>query len=149
MKVRVDAFLGRYFKNILLVIGFASCTSNFIASSIVTQFRTPMSLRELLHEGLLLLQDGIDSLDFKNNETEVILTASLTKVEHLQNLYDGMNSKSGLNEIHMDEILQSWIDRIDQMIQKLEHNASDTQDHSDLIKKNIELLQTLRSTLGH
>lgn len=151
MKIRLNASIVKHFKKNMFFIGLVSCMNNFATTTmIVTQFRTPLSLSELLHEGLLSVQEDIEQISLsKEDETKNILTISLEKIEHLQNLYDLMNSKSGLNGIHADErdFLQGLIDRIDQMIQTLEGSSSTSQ--SDVIKKNISMLHTLRITLEH
>ena len=153
MKIRLNASIGKHFKESIFFIALVSCINNFATTNmLVTQFRTPLSLSELLHEGLLSVQEDIEQVssshedETKNNLMESLL-ASLQKIEHLQNLYDVMNSKSGLNGIHSDErdFLQGLIDRIDQMIQKLEDSSSSSQ--ADVIKKNITMLHALRTTL--
>ena len=153
MKRRLIAALHRQSTLFFFMVSFLM--HNFIFSNtIVTQFRTPLSLGELLHEGLLAIQEDIEQVHAmhtaqgsQNQETENLLRSSLKKIENLQDLYDLMNSKSGLNEIHADErdFLQNLIDRIDQMIQKLEDNSSDSD--TDVIKKNMDLLHALRITL--
>jgi uncharacterized protein YeeX (DUF496 family) len=147
MKARLMALLHRQYKLFFFVGSFLM--HNLIFSNIiVTQFRTPLSLSELLHEGLLSVQEDIEQISQSNDQdVDKKLKDSFTKIEELQNLYDLMNSKSGLNEIHADErnFLQKLIDRIDQMIHTLEDNSSETD--NDLIKRNIHLLHTLRTAL--
>jgi hypothetical protein len=153
MKVRLMALLHKRYK-LFFFIGSFWMHNLIFSNSIVTQFRTPLSLSELLHQGLLAVQEDIEQVyamhaisQPHDQEAEKILKESFKKIENLQDLYDLMNSKSGLNEIHTDErdFLQTLIDRIDQMIQTLEGNSSDSD--NDLIKKNIGLLHTLRITL--
>lgn len=151
MKVRLIAFLHKRYK-LLFFVGFFWMHSFIFSNSIVTQFRTPLSLSELLHEGLLAVQENIEQVSQSNsNQAEIILQNSFQKIENLQDLYDLMNSKSGLNEIHADErnFLQNLIDRIDKMIQDLEANSPEFEADHNLIKKNIDLLHTLRITLQH
>lgn len=149
MKVRLIALLHKQYK-LFFFIGSFWMHNLIFSNSIVTQFRTPLSLGELLHEGLLVVQEDIENLSqLHGQEAEKILQDSFKKIESLQDLYDLMNSKSGLNEIHADErdFLQKLIDRIDQMIQNLEGNSSDSD--GDLIRKNMNLLHVLRTTLEH
>ena len=126
-----------------------SIDSFALYGNLVTQFRTPVSLSELLHEGLVLVQNEIEQVDMTQvDQAQIILTNSMEKIEHLQSLYEERNAKSGLNEVHSQErdFLQSLIDRIDQMINSLEGDASDA--NNQLIKKNIDLLQVLRTSLN-
>ncbi len=155
MKVRLMALLHKQYK-LFFFMGSFFMHNLIFSNSIVTQFRTPLSLSELLHEGLLGIQEDIQQIhaidaisESYDQESEKILTQSFQKIENLQDLYGLMNSKSGLNEIHADErdFLQNLIDRIDQMIQTLEGNSSKTD--NDLTKKNIDLLHTLRTALEH
>ncbi len=133
-----------------MLILICSYHKDISADNIVTQMRTPVSLGELLHEGLLTIQEDIGQLEKQSSsDREIILTYSLQKIGDLQNLYDTMNAKSRLNEIHNDErdFLQTLIDRIDQMIQQIEGKTSDSDSQNDLIKKNIDLLHMLRNAL--
>lgn len=149
MKIRSNASLVKHLKSLVYILAVCvSLHSLTVPSTIVTQFRAPMSLSELLHEGLLSVQDDIENAAaLEGNAAESMFTATLEKIESLQNLYDLRNTKSGLNEIHTDErdFLQTLIDRIDQMIQKLEGDSSTTQ--SEVIKRGVDLLHTLRMTL--
>lgn len=153
MKVRLMALLHKQHK-LFFFIGSFLMHNLIFSNSIVTQFRTPHSLSELLHEGLLEVQEDIEQIymmytisQSHDQEIDKSLKNSFDKIEKLQDLYDLMNSKSGLNEIHVDErdFLQTLIDRIDQMIQKLEEHSSDS--NAALIKRNIDLLHMLRKTL--
>ncbi|MBI2344884.1 hypothetical protein HYV10_02310 [Candidatus Dependentiae bacterium] len=149
MKIRSNAFLSKHFRDMFFIFSLFCGMHNFVLSNpIVTQFRAPLSLGELLHEGLLLLQEDIEQMGVsKEYEGSDMLTKSLQKIDDLHSLYDLRNSKSGLNEIHTDErdFLQGLIDRIDQMIQKLEGSSSES--NSDLIRKNIDSLHELRNVL--
>jgi len=149
MKVHVNAVIFKHFKKVLLSISIFYCIHSFsLSHTIVMQFRAPLSLSELLHEGLLVVQSDLERVNVeKEEETQDFLNASLQKIENLQNLYDAMNTKSGLNGIHADErdFLQGLIDRIDQMIHQLEGNSVDS--NSDLVRRNIHMLHVLRTTL--
>ena len=118
---------------------------------LMNQFRTPYSLSEILHEGLIFVQDSLEriALSCKENSTQLLQMMS-DKLQELEGLYSQMYAKSGFNEIRRDvrDSLQSLIDRIDLMIQQLENDDSYSPDDQELLKKNLSLLQNLKEQLG-
>ena len=144
----MEVMMNKRFNALIFFSLICSIDSVALYGNMVTQFRTPVSLSELLHEGLVQVQHEIEQVDMARvDQAQIVLISSMEKIEHLQNLYEERSTKSGLNEVHSQErdFLQSLIDRIDQMIQTLEGDASD--ENNQLIKKNIVLLQALRTTL--
>lgn len=117
----------------------------------MNQFRAPYSLSEMLHDGLVFVQNSVDQVVTSGKEHSAQLLQMIAdKLQDLENLYGQMYAKSSLHEIRRDErdFLQGLIDRIDQMIQKLENDEVNPQDQ-ELIKKNLDLLQNLKEQLGH
>ncbi len=137
-----------------LIIGFLYClTLNNFAKPIfeMSQFRAPYSLSEMLHDGLVFVQNSLDSIVASGTEnSSYIFQLIADKLQDLENLYGQIYAKSMLNEIRRDErdFLQKLIDRIDQMIQQLENDESNPSYDQALIKKNLDLLHNLKDQIN-
>jgi hypothetical protein len=155
MKIRSKAY-GFLFKKSIsyLFAGIWCCmVPNLVfadAAFLMNQFRTPYSLSEMLHEGLIFVQDSLEQIvsNCKQNSIQLLQMMS-SKLQELEALYTQMYAKSVHNEFRRDEreFLQELIDRIDHMIQQLENDESSPEEQ-ELIKKNLDLLQSLKNQLG-
>lgn len=133
---------------------------------LIHQFRAPYSLSEMLHDGLVVVQDFLGQIDSynknpidslsknpmvrngKQSSTELLQMMN-SKLEELEALYQQMHAKSVLHEFRRDErdFLQQLIDRIDHMIHQLENDEPSPQDQ-ELIRKNLDILQSLKDQLS-
>ena len=140
----------------LLLVGMVSpdrrtsCNSKLVVGIDALQFRTPYSLGELLHDGLVAVeekvQEGIQSSDSLVSSLEV----SAMILDDLHNQYQGIVDKSNMHTMQRDDrdFLQRMIDRIDQMIQTLEGSRSYAEVERSVIQKNFDLLSELKSQLA-
>jgi len=141
----------------LLLIGMvsperkASCNGQSVQGIDALQFRTPYSLGELLHDGLVAVEEKIQEAARSDQDLVSALDASAVILEDLQNQYGLMVDKSNMHTMQHDdrEFLQSMIDRIDQMIQSLESSRSYLADQHSAIEKNLELLSDLKAKLAN
>jgi hypothetical protein len=137
-----------------LIIGFLYCLAlnNFAKPTFeINQFRAPYSLSEMLHDGLVFVQNSLGSIVSSGKEnSSYIFQLIADKLQDLENLYGQMYAKSMHNEIRRDqrEFLQKLIDRIDQMIQQLENDEPNSSYDQELIKKNLDLLHNLKDQIN-
>jgi hypothetical protein len=147
--------IGSRIYRLLFQLSFVACCfvmDELVASSAsaINQFRAPYSLTELLHDGLVGIQDSLEQIGTSTKEhSRQLLQMINEKLESLEALYVQMYAKSNLNEIRRDErhFLQGLIDRIDQMIQNLEEDDSYSSIDQQVLKKNIDLLQNLKEQI--
>lgn len=117
----------------------------------ITDFRAPFSLTELLHEGLIEVQNCLNQMMLvQDADLQELLTRSEMTISAMIDSYDSMIDRSRLHAIYRDDrdYLQTLIDRIDEIIEKLERSASLPEQETKLLQHNISLLQTLRIKLN-
>ncbi len=115
----------------------------------IVDFRTPFSLSELLHEGLIEVQNSLNQMmHVVDADKQELLHRSELTISAMIDSYDSMIDSCNLHAIYRDdrEYLQTLIDRIDDMIAKLERSALSNQDRQ-LLQQNIEHMQILKSKL--
>lgn len=116
----------------------------------ISDFRTPYSLTEMLHEGLIEVNQCIDKISHNASSEISTLLGSIERTVHsMLDSYNGMIDSSKIHAIYRDDrdFLQSLIDRIDTMIQELERGNKIENQHVDLLHKDIDLLNQLRDKL--
>ncbi len=116
----------------------------------MSDFRTPYSLTELLHEGLIEVNQSVDQIAHKSSSDMPTLLGSIeTTVNAMLDHYTQMIDSSKIHAIYRDDrdFLQSLIDRIDSMIQSLERGNKIENQHVALLHKDIDLLHQLRDKL--
>lgn len=116
----------------------------------ITDFRAPFSLTELLHEGLIEVQSCVNQMMLvQDANTQELLMRSEMTIAAMIDSYDSMIDSSKLHAIYRDDrdYLQSLIDRIDDMIAKLERGVSLSDTDAQLLQQNIDQLQILRNKL--
>lgn len=128
----------------------ASCNGKNVLGLDALQFRAPYSLGELLHDGLVSVEEKIREVVSQDELTVSGLDASAQIIEQLSVQYDLMIDKSNMHSMHRDDrdFLQTMIDRIDQMIQALETTRSLSGVGQDAVQKNLELLSDLKDRLA-
>lgn len=140
----------------LLLVGMVSpgrrtsCNSKLVAGIDALQFRAPYSLGELLHDGLVAVEEKVQEVLENNDLVISSLESSATILDDLHNQYQGMVDKSNMHTMQRDDrdFLQSMIDRIDHMIQTLEGSRSYTEAELSVIQKNFGSLSELKLLLG-
>ena len=116
----------------------------------MSDFRTPFSLNELLHEGLSEVQSCLNQMALvPDANISELLTRSQITISAMIDSYDAMIGSSNLHSMYRDDrdYLQTLIDRIDVMIQNLEGENKMSEQDSQNLYKNVDLLNTLRSRL--
>jgi len=135
-----------------LVLSKVTVANSMKVESVIDtlQFRTPYSLNECLHDGLVsveaMLQDAIE----QNNELLPGLQLSNEILENLQNQFDLMIDQSNVHVVHRGDrdFLQSMIDRIDKMIQVLEDSGGLSDDELDATQRSVTTLRGLSDKLS-
>lgn len=118
----------------------------------IVDFRPPFSLTELLHEGLIEVQRYVNQIiSVQDADALELLTRSEMTINAMIHSYDSMIDSSKIHSIYRDDrdYLQSLIDRIDEMIEKLQKGVVLSDSHTQLLDQNISSLQTLKTKLKH
>lgn len=113
-------------------------------------FRTPYSLNELLHEGLIEVSKCFNQISFvQDANSSELLTRSQITISAMIDSYDAMIDSSKLHAVYRDDkdFLQTLIDRIDNLIQELENGKKLSELENQMLYKNIESLNILRDKL--
>lgn len=106
----------------------------------VSDFRSPHSLTELLHEGLIQVESLL--IDQEYNQVQMLLRS-------LSDSYDSMIGKSNIHVVYRDDrdFLQNLIDRIDLMIHELESSSRLLAIDQEVLYRNSDLLYVLRNKI--
>lgn len=114
------------------------------------QFRTPYSLNECLHDGLVSVESSLLDAMHAHNSVLSSLESVNTVLLELQDNFDMMIDRSNVHAVHRGdrEFLQSMIDRIDKMIQSLEENSNLSDQEVDAVHRSAQTLQDLNDKLS-
>lgn len=114
------------------------------------QFRTPYSLNECLHDGLVTVEAVLQDLIAYNNDLLPCLESNNQILQDLQDQFDLMIDQSNVHMVHRGDrdYLQSMIDRIDKMIQALESSCDLSDQELDATKRSAETLRGLSDKLS-
>lgn len=140
-----------YLLSMLIVSSFASITLAKTPIVSACEFRTPYSLNEFLHDGLVDVQSRIADLLESDQGYDQQLEQVCSDLQALQLNFDCMIDQSNIHRVHRGdrEYLQGVIDRIDHLIDLLETKRGLGLDefsaHADTVQK---LLEELRSKLA-
>jgi hypothetical protein len=109
----------------------------------MVDFRTPHSLTELMHEGLISIESILDG---SGEDMTSSLSRSLFELSRLNSSYDEMINRSKIDTVYRDdrEFLQRLIDRIDSMIHSLEGSPDLSQEDQALLSENSEQVRSLK-----
>ncbi len=116
----------------------------------VIDFRAPFSLIELLREGLIEVQNCVNQMTLvPDADVQELLIRSEMTISAMISSYDSMINSSKLHAIYRDDrdSLQTLIDRIDDMIEKLQRGVMLTDQQTQLLHQNISLLEVLQNKL--
>ncbi len=116
----------------------------------IVDFRTPFSLSELLHEGFIEVQNALQQImHVAGADKQELLTRTEMTISAMIHSYDSMIDTSKLHAMYRDDrdYLQSLIDRIDDMIAKLDRGVDLSDVDAQLLQQNITQLQILRDKL--
>jgi len=115
----------------------------------MVDFRSPQSLIEILHEGLVTIEGRLNSCCDSNDDIGSMLVAVGSELVKLNESYDSMVNRSKMHTVYSEDIefLQKMIDKIDTMIHSLEKSVNLSDDNAVVLQQNIELLDQLHGKI--
>lgn len=138
-----------YLRLILISLSISSTFFSFNAVQAhildpMIDFRTPYSLTELLHEGLISIESILH--DCGDGDMTSALSKSSSELSRLNSSYDEMINRSKIDTVYRDdrEFLQRLIDRIDSMIHSLEGTPNLSDEDAALLNENSDLVRSLK-----
>lgn len=113
------------------------------------ELRTPRSLTELLHVGLVNIENELVACFANSSQARQALLTISGEITGLLVIYDSIVDTANIHRVYSGdkEFLQSLIDRIDGMIATLERSVSLSIDESNLLHENVFAIRQLKVKL--